>query len=42
MPSSADAPLDIGLTLPTWNALPCLLNLIWCKSLIKYFETARD
>lgn len=29
-------PIDVSVTLPCWNSLPCLANFLWCRSLQKY------
>ena len=31
-----DTPMDVKVTMPCWNALPCAANLLWCKSLQRY------
>ena len=31
-----DTPMDVKMTLPCWNALPCAANFLWCKSLQRY------
>jgi predicted TIM-barrel fold metal-dependent hydrolase len=36
MPEGEDTPWDVKMCMPTWNALPCALHFIWCKSLLKY------
>ncbi len=36
LPEGEDIPWDVKMCMPTWNALPCALHLIWCKSLLRY------
>jgi predicted TIM-barrel fold metal-dependent hydrolase len=31
-----NVPIEVGSTLPCWNALPCAANLLWSKSLRKF------
>jgi predicted TIM-barrel fold metal-dependent hydrolase len=36
MPTSPWIPVDVKITLPCWNALPCAANFLWCKSLQRF------
>ncbi|MGE0387650.1 MAG: amidohydrolase family protein [Gammaproteobacteria bacterium] len=36
MPEGADTPMDVKLTLPCWNALPCAANFLWSRVLQKF------
>ncbi len=38
VPGTQHTPMDVKLTLPCWNALPCAANLLWSQSLQKYPE----
>jgi len=36
LPGSDKAPMDVRVTLPCWNALPCAANFLWAKSLQRF------
>jgi len=36
LPGPPSAPIDVKVTLPCWNSLPCAADFLWCKSLQKY------
>jgi predicted TIM-barrel fold metal-dependent hydrolase len=36
IPGGPGAPIDVVVTLPCWNSLPCAANFLWSKSLQKF------